>query len=62
MCLEENDWFTDEAKRLLEKDIWKARNFIITAKTLCPNNLKLKVSLLVNFLDFKILLLLYQTS
>jgi len=43
MCLEENDWFTDEAKRLLEKDIWKARNFIITAKTLCPNNLKLKM-------------------
>lgn len=43
MCLEENDWFTNKAKQLIEKDIWKAKNFITTAKTLCADNLKLEV-------------------
>ena len=48
MCLDENDWFTDEAKHLIEKDIWKAKNFITTAKTLCAYNLKLEVIYLEN--------------
>lgn len=40
----QNDvWLLKEAKGLVETNIWKARNFLITARLLCPTSLKLRL-------------------